>query len=105
MPVQATTLPLPTARYSEDIVTAIRGKAGQSKLGVAKLLALVEELNDNYAPKNTDIGCPCAPAGNLGPHPADPRLRWLSSGSEQLHPESDGHAIHEEATRLPGPGR
>ena len=31
MPVQATTLPLPTARYSEDIVTAIRGKAGESK--------------------------------------------------------------------------
>ena len=54
MPVQAATLPLPTARYiSEDIVTAIRGKAGQSKLDVAKLLALVEVLNDNYARKNT----------------------------------------------------
>ena len=50
MPVQAATLPLPTARYiSEDIVTAIRGKADQSKLDVAKLLALVEVLNDNYA--------------------------------------------------------
>ena len=54
MPVQAATLPLPTARYiSGDIVTAIRGKAGQSKLDVAKLLALAEELNDNYARKNT----------------------------------------------------
>ena len=54
MPVQAATLPLPTARYiSEDIVTAIRGKADQSKLDVAKLLALVEVLNDNYARKNT----------------------------------------------------
>jgi hypothetical protein len=54
IPVQAATLPLPTARYiSEDIVTAIRGKADQSKLDVAKLLALVEELNDNCARKNT----------------------------------------------------
>ena len=81
MPVQAATSPLPTARYiSKDIVTAIRGKADQSKLDVAKLLALVEELNDNYA-RREHLRCPCAPAGNLGPHPADPRLRWLSSGS------------------------
>ncbi len=34
-------------------MTAIRGKADQTKLDVAKLLALVEELNDNYAWKNT----------------------------------------------------
>lgn len=29
---------------SEDIVSAIRGKAGKSELDVAKLLALAEEL-------------------------------------------------------------
>lgn len=45
MPVRVATLPLPTARHiSEDIVSAIRGKAGKSELDVAKLLALAEEL-------------------------------------------------------------
>ena len=63
MPVQGATLPLPTARYiSGDIVTAIRGKAGESKLDVAKLLALVEELNDNYRAEE-HLRYPCAPAG------------------------------------------
>lgn len=37
----------------EKVVTAIRAKDGQSKFDVTKLLALVGELNDNYARRNT----------------------------------------------------
>ena len=35
------------------VVKAIRAKDGQSKFDVAKLLALVNELNDNYASRHT----------------------------------------------------
>jgi hypothetical protein len=37
----------------EKVITAIRAKDGQSKFDATKLLALVGELNDNYARNNT----------------------------------------------------
>jgi hypothetical protein len=50
-------LPLPAQVGSpyadEKVITAIRAKDGQSKFDVTKLLALVGELNDNYARNNT----------------------------------------------------
>jgi hypothetical protein len=38
---------------SDQVAYAIRARAGQSNFDVAKLVALIEELNDNYARRNT----------------------------------------------------
>lgn len=37
----------------EKVVAAIRAKEGQSNFDLTKLLALIDELNDNYAHRNT----------------------------------------------------
>ena len=37
----------------EEVVAAIRAKEGQSKFDLTKLLTLIDELNDNYAHRNT----------------------------------------------------
>lgn len=37
----------------EKVVAAIRAKEGQSKFDLTKLLTLIDELNDNYAHRNT----------------------------------------------------
>ena len=43
----------PSPYVDRKIVEAIRTKAGQSKFEVTKLLGLIDELNDNYARRNT----------------------------------------------------
>jgi hypothetical protein len=46
--------PVASSPYVDaKIVEAIRAKDGQSKFDVTKLLGLIDELNDNYARRNT----------------------------------------------------
>lgn len=53
----AATVPLPAAvavaYIDQQVIDAIRAKDGQSRFNVTKLLTLIDELNDNFAHKNT----------------------------------------------------
>jgi hypothetical protein len=46
-------LPASSSYVNKQIVDEIRAKQGQSRFEVTKLLGLIDELNDNYARRNT----------------------------------------------------